>query len=107
MDLPAPVSPVSTFKPAAKFSSAFSMRTTSRTVSEASMGRRSEDGTERPADPGFLVFRRSGVLRGEQRISVAIPTGARIVVAKHGGRGLRFLDNAERKIGLGQPFERF
>ena len=37
MDLPAPVSPVSTFNPAAKFSSAFSMRTMSRTVSEASM----------------------------------------------------------------------
>src|SRR4030095_13210878 len=102
MDWPAPVSPVSTFSPAAKFSSAFSMRTTSRTVSEASMGPRSDDGAERPADPGFPVFRRSGVLGGEQRVGVAIPARAGIIVAEHSGGGLRFLDDAEREIGFGQ-----
>src|ERR1700736_4842678 len=44
--------------------------------------------------------------RLEQRVAVAVPGAARIVVAEHRRGALRFLGEAERQIALGQAMQR-
>src|SRR6478672_875346 len=182
MDLPAPVSPVSTDRPEAKSISSRSMRTMSRMESRASMttvlvfrldtdagglpdalpraagghahanrgdefpprrslglsettrcrrrrwvepacgvkpGRcgRSEFRAdlelargqlgERLADPMALVLIGLDAPLLHEGIGVFIPTAVRKIMTQHGGRGLRFLDYAERHVGFGQPKQRF
>src|SRR6266699_2229329 len=43
---------------------------------------------------------------GEQRIAVLVPFAAGVIVAEHGGRAARLVDDAEREIGFGQPVQR-
>src|ERR1700749_1246777 len=106
MDLPAPVSPVSTFSPGANSSAALSIRTMSRTVRAASIGDSLENLRESFADPGAFVFYRFHMVALQEIISVPVPLAARIVGAQNGGRRLGFVVDAERVIGLGQALQR-
>src|SRR5665213_2733873 len=128
IDLPAPVSPVSTARCPAKSMSSRSIRTMSRIESRESMAWRircdapslktwmagtrpvqflaQPDLLEGPADPGTLVLGRLQAAVFHQRIGVLVPFAVGEIVPEHGGRGLCLLDDAERHIGFGQALER-
>src|SRR5579885_1158197 len=100
MDLPAPVSPVRTFRPGANSSAACSIRTMSRMVSAASTGLdSSEDAADSLTDPGALVFLRLQVAPLQNVIGVLVPARAGIIAPQHGGRGLGFPVQPQAVIG--------
>src|SRR5271154_7325767 len=105
MDLPAPVSPVRTFRPDAKSSVTSSIRTRSRTLSVASIATLERAG-ERPADPGTFIYHRRHVVAHEEIVRILVPRTARIVRAQNSGGGLGLVVNAECVIRLGQPLQR-
>src|ERR1700712_5654051 len=109
MDLPAPVSPVSTASPGENSISSRSIRTMSRIDRRASM--RSEflaeaHSSEGPADIGTFVLARLETARLYKIVSVFVPLAVRKIMPEHGGGGLRLADNPDRHVGLGQPRER-
>src|SRR5262249_46690443 len=57
------------------------------------------------ADPGAFALVRLNALRLHQCISVLVPATFGEVVAEHGGRSLRLVDDTERHIDLGEPQE--
>src|SRR5262245_63104514 len=59
------------------------------------------------ADPGAFALVRLNAPRLHQRISVLVPAAFGEVVAEHGGRSLRLLDDTECHIDLGEPQEGF
>src|SRR3977135_345560 len=110
MDLPAPVSPVSTARPRENSISSRSIRTMSRIERRASMG--DQFLTETQFLEGFGNVR-PGVLgrldtAGLYKIiGVLVPAAVGKIVPEHGSGGLRLADNAARHIGLGDPGQRF
>src|ERR1700682_859525 len=110
MDFPAPVSPVSTARPRENSISSRSIRTMSRIDRRASMRDQFLTEThflEGPGNIGTLILARLETAGLYKIIGVLVPAAVRKVVAKHGGRGLRLADDADRHIGLGQPGQRF
>src|SRR5438309_2957712 len=110
MDLPAPVSPVSTARPRENSISSRSIRTMSRIDRRASMRIQFLAETqflEGPGDIGTLVLVRLETAGLYKIIGVLVPAAVRKIVAKHGGGGLRLADDADRHIGLGEPGQRF
>src|ERR1700722_11662604 len=110
MDLPAPVSPVSTARPRENSISSRSIRTMSRIERRASMRDQFLAETyllEGPGNVGTLILARLETAGLYKIISVLVPAAVRKVVAKHGGGRLRLADDADRHIGLGQPGQRF
>src|ERR1700738_485237 len=110
MDLPAPVSPVSTARPRENSISSRSIRTMSRIERRASMRVQFLTETqflEGPGDIGALVLARLETPGLYKIIGVLVPAAVRKIVPEHGGGGLRLADDADRHIGLGQPGERF
>src|SRR5258708_17368046 len=110
MDLPAPVSPVSTFRPGANSSSACSISTMSRIVSAASTLRLFESlehFVESLTDPGTLVFLGLQIAALENVKGVAIPARAGIVVPQHGGGRLRLAVQAQAVIGFADALQGF
>src|SRR5437879_6247129 len=117
MDLPAPVSPVSTARPRENSISSRSIRTMSRIDRRASMRRlfltaihdvqRTETHLlEGPGNVGPLVLARLETAGLYKIIGVLVPAAVGTIVPKHRGRGLRLADDAERHIGLGEAGER-
>src|SRR3954449_853448 len=117
MDLPAPVSPVSTARPRENSISSRSIRTMSRIDRRASMrskflaathiGQRTETHLlEGPGNIGPLVLARLETTRLYKIIGVLVPAAVRKIVPEHGSRGLRLADDADRHIGLGEAGER-
>src|SRR5882672_11506070 len=110
MDLPAPVSPVSTARPRENSISSRSIRTMSRIDRRASMRDQFLTEThflEGPGNIGTLVLARLETAGLYKIIGVLVPAAVRKVVAKHGGGGLCLADDPDRHIGLGQPGQRF
>src|ERR1700761_7093982 len=110
MDLPAPVSPVSTARPRENSISSRSIRTMSRIERRASMpGKFLAEANllEGPADPGPLILARLETAGLYKIIGVLVPAAVRKIVPKHGRGGLRLADDADGHIGLGQPLQRF
>src|SRR4051812_40502037 len=110
MDLPAPVSPVSTARPRENSISSRSIRTMSRIERRASMENRFLAEThflEGPGDVGTLVLARLETAGLYKIICVFVPAAVRKIVSKHRGGGLRLADDADRHISLGQPCQRF
>src|SRR6185369_15483080 len=110
MDLPAPVSPVSTARPRENSISSRSIRTMSRIERRASMRDLFLAETqflEGPGNVGTLVLARLETAGLYKIIGVFVPAAVRKVVAKHRGGGLRLADDADRHISLGQPRQRF
>src|SRR6202165_4795853 len=110
MDLPAPVSPVSTARPRENSISSRSIRTMSRIERRASMRDLFLAETqflEGPGDVGTLVLARLETAGLYKIIGVLVPAAVRKIVSQHGGGGLRLADDADRHIGLGQPGQRF
>src|SRR3981189_2535521 len=110
MDLPAPVSPVSTARPRENSISSRSIRTMSRIDRRASMRGKFLAEThflEGPGNIGALVFAGLDSTGLYQIIGVLVPLAVRKIVPEHGGGGLRLADDADRHIGLGQPGQRF
>src|ERR1700712_5639014 len=110
MDLPAPVSPVSTARPFENSISSRSIRTMSRIDRRASM--RNEilaeaQFLEGPGDVGALVLARLETAGLYKIVGVFVPLAVRKVVAKHGGGGLRLADDADRHVALGEAHQRF
>src|ERR1700694_838065 len=110
MDLPAPVSPVSTARPRENSISSRSIRTMSRIERRASM--RNQFLTETQFLEGFRdvrtgVFGRLDTTGLYKIIGVLVPAAVRKIVPEHGGRGLRLADDTDRHIGLGEPGQRF
>src|SRR6202165_1385379 len=106
MDLPAPVSPVSTARPRKNSISSRSIRTMSRIDRRASMRDQFLTEThflEGPGNIGTLVLARLETAGLYKIIGVLVPAAVRKVVAKHGGGGLGLADDANRHIGLCQP----
>src|SRR5918993_1170330 len=103
IDLPAPVSPVSTPRPGSNSSSSLSTNTTSLMASCLSIG----PSTLQPA----LALRRSALnafrlFEIDQPVSAVIPDAVRIIRAED-DRGLASLDrDAEREIAFDQPVKR-
>src|SRR2546421_12473518 len=98
MDLPAPVSPVSTFMPGANSSAACSIKTMSRMVSAASTPAclpNLENLMESLTDPGASVFHWFQVAALEDVVGVLVPARTRIVPSQHGGGGLGFAVQAQ------------
>src|SRR5947209_13481167 len=109
MDLPAPVSPVSTARPGENSMSSRSIRTMSRIERRASMRNRFLAETQffkGFGDIGALILARLETAGLYKIISVLVPAAVRKIVPKHGGRGLRLADNADGHIGLGEPGQR-
>src|SRR5689334_24083782 len=109
MDLPAPVSPVSTASPRENSISRRSIRTMSRIDRRASMDEEFLAEThffESPADPGPLILARFETARFYNIIRVLIPLAVWKVMPEHGGRGLRLADDADGHIGFGQALQR-
>src|SRR3979490_2967340 len=103
MDLPAPVSPVSTARPRENSISSRSIRTMSRIDRRASMKHQFLAETqflEGPGNVGTLILARLETAGLYKIIGVLVPAAVRKIVPKHGGSGLRFADHAERPIGL-------
>ena len=71
-------------------------------------GQRSADPqfVESLRDPGARVLMRLEPALLQARIGVLVPDRIGEVVAEHGRRGLRLIDDAEREIGLGEPLQR-
>src|SRR6266850_4755505 len=110
MDLPAPVSPVSTARPRENSISSRSIRTMSRIERRASMRDQFLAETqflEGPGNIGTLILARLETTGLYKIIGVLVPAAVRKVVSKHGGGGLRLADDTDRHIGLGQPRQRF
>src|SRR3981081_2260613 len=110
MDLPAPVSPVSTARPRENSISSHSIRTMSRIERRASMRDQFLAETqflEGPGDVGTLILARLETAGLYKIIGVLVPAAVRKIVSEHGGRGLRLADDTDRHIGLGQPGQRF
>src|SRR6202140_5023028 len=110
MDLPAPVSPVSTASPRENSISSRSIRTMSRIERRASMEGKTLTETqflEGFGDVGARVLARLDSARLYKIIGVFVPGAIRKIVPEHGGGGLRLADDADRHIGLGQPGQRF
>src|SRR3981189_1631425 len=110
MDLPAPVSPVSTARPRENSISSRSIRTMSRIDRRASMRSKFLAEThllEGPGNIGTLVLARLETTRLYKIIGVLVPAAVRKIVPKYGRRRLRLADDADRHIGLGQARQRF
>src|SRR5216684_7236646 len=110
MDLPAPVSPVSTARPRANSISSRSIRTMSRIERRASMRDQFLAETqflEGPGDIGTLILARFETAGLYKIIRVLVPAAVGKIVPEHGGSGLRLADDADRHIGLGEPRQRF
>src|ERR1700720_115453 len=110
MDLPAPVSPVSTARPRENSISSRSIRTMSRIERRASMRIQFLAETqflEGPGDIGTLVLARLETAGLYKIIGVLVPAAVRKIMAQHGGGGLRLADDTDRHIGLGEPGQRF
>src|SRR5471030_3303395 len=105
MDLPAPVSPVSTLRPGANSSAACSIRTMSRMVSAVSTSGpapeafsrkmrptlESENAVESLTDPGAFVFHGLEIAALQDVVGILVPGRAGIIGAQHGGGGLRLI----------------
>src|SRR5260221_7060455 len=110
MDLPAPVSPVSTARPRENSIPSRSIRTMSRIDRRASMPTKFLAEThllEGPGNIGTLILARLETAGLYKIIGVLVPAAVRKIVAKDGGGGLRLADDADRHIGLGEPRQRF
>src|SRR5712692_2610720 len=110
MDLPAPVSPVSTARPRENSISSRSIRTMSRIERRASMRIQFLAETqflEGPGNIGTLVLARLETSGLYKIIGVLVPAAVGKIVPEHGCRSLRLADDADRHIGLGQPGQRF
>src|SRR5258707_8410841 len=110
MDLPAPVSPVSTARPRENSISSRSIRTMSRIDRRASMPTKFLAETyllEGPGNVGTLILARLETAGLYKIIGVLVPAAVRKIVPKYGRRGLRLADDADRHIGLGEPGQRF
>src|ERR1700688_575541 len=110
MDLPAPVSPVSTARPRENSISSRSIRTMSRIDRRASMRAKFLTETyllEGPGNVGTLVLARLETAGLYKIIGVLVPAAVRKIVPEHGGGGLRLADDPDRHIALGQPGQRF
>src|SRR5712671_2486191 len=110
MDLPAPVSPVSTARPRENSISSRSIRTMSRIDRRASMRSKFLPEThflEGPGNIGTLILARLETAGLYKIIGLLVPAAVRKIVPKHGGGSLRFADDADRHIGLGEPGQRF
>src|SRR3982075_3254598 len=110
MDLPAPVSPVSTARPRENSMSSRSIRTMSRIDRRASM--RDDFLTETQFLEGLGDIRTRILARLDSAglykiIGVLVPAAVGKIVPEHGSGGLRLADNADRHIGLGEPGQRF
>src|SRR3954471_17237471 len=109
IDLPAPVSPVSTARPRENSISSRSIRTMSRIDRRASMRGKFLTEThllEGPGNIGPLVLARLETAGLYKIIGVLVPAAVRKIVPEHGSRGLRLTDDADRHIGLGEAGER-
>src|SRR5258706_6637371 len=109
MDLPAPVSPVSTARPRENSISSRSIRTMSRIERRASMRDlflAEAQFLEGPGDVGTLVLARLETAGLYKIIGVLVPAAVRKIVSQHRGGGLRLADDADRHIGFGQPGQR-
>src|SRR5712675_1326242 len=118
MDLPAPVSPVSTARPRENSISSRSIRTMSRIDRRASMrskfltatyiGQRTETQfLEGPGNIGTFVLARLETARLYKIVGVLVPLAVRKIVPKHGRCRLRLADDADRHIALGESVQRF
>src|SRR5258706_7629425 len=110
MDLPAPVSPVSTARPRENSISSRSIRTMSRIERRASMGDQFLAKTqflEGPGDVGTLILARLETAGLYKIIGVLVPAAVGKIVPEHGGGGFRLADHAGRHISLGQTGQRF
>src|SRR3954467_4752840 len=110
IDLPAPVSPVSTARPRENSISSRSIRTMSRIDRRASMRGKFLTEThllEGPGNIGPLVLARLETAGLYKIIGVLVPAAVRKIVPEHGSRSLRLADDADRHIGLGEAGERF
>src|SRR3979490_3282547 len=110
MDLPAPVSPVSTARPRENSISSRSIRTMSRIERRASMRDQFLAETqflEGPGDIGTLILARFETAGLYKIIGVLVPAAVGKIVPEHGSSGLRLADDADRHIGLGKPRQRF
>src|SRR5438477_2834125 len=110
MDLPAPVSPVSTANPRENSISSRSIRTMSRIDRRASMRSlflAEAHFLEGPRNIGALVLVRLHPAGLYKIIGLFVPATVRKIVAKHGGRGLRLADNTDGEIRLGEAEQRF
>src|SRR3954464_15992160 len=109
MDLPAPVSPVSTARPRENSISSRSIRTMSRIDRRASMPEKFLTETqllEGPGNIGTLILARLETAGLYKIIGVLVPAGVRKIVPEHGGGGLRLPDDADRQIAFGKPEQR-
>src|SRR5438552_18159508 len=99
MDLPAPVSPVSTARPRENSISSRSIRTMSRIERRVSMRDLFLSETqflEGPGDVGTLVLARLETAGLYKIIGVLVPAAVGTIVSQHRGRGLRLPDGAGR-----------
>src|SRR6195256_1407906 len=105
MDLPAPVSPVSTARPRENSISSRSIRTMSRIDRRASMRSKFLTEThllEGPGNVGPLVLARLETAGLYKIIGVLVPAAVGKIMPKHCGCGLGLADDAKRHIGLGE-----
>src|SRR6202047_3835846 len=110
MDLPAPVSPVSTASPRENSISSRSIRTMSRIERRASMRNKFLTETqflEGLGNIGALVLARLETAGPYKIIGVLVPGTVGKIMPEHGGGGLCLADDADRHIGLGEPGQRF
>src|SRR5882672_3019258 len=110
MDLPAPVSPVSTARPRENSISSRSIRTMSRIDRRASMRSKFLAEThllEGPGNVGPLILARLETAGLYKIIGVLVPAAVRKIVPKDGRRRLRLADDADRHIGFREPGQRF
>src|SRR5665213_1202512 len=110
MDLPAPVSPVSTARPRENSMSSRSIRTMSRIERRASMKERFLPEAYLPEGPGNvgpLILARLETVGLYKIIGVLVPAAIRKIVAEHRSGGLRLADDPDRHVGLGKPGQRF
>src|SRR6476620_8029843 len=110
IDLPAPVSPVSTARPRENSISSRSIRTMSRIDRRASMRSKFLAEThllEGPGNIGTLVLARLETAGLYKIIGVLVPAAVRKIVPEDGGGGLRLADDADRQIAFGETEQRF
>src|SRR5205085_6018042 len=109
MDLPAPVSPVSTARPRENSISSRSIRTMSRIDRRASMKHQFLAETqflEGPGNVGTRILARLETAGLYKIIGVLVPAAVRKIVPKYGGSGLRLADDTDRHIALGETEQR-
>src|SRR4051812_41397658 len=110
MDLPAPVSPVSTARPRENSISSRSIRTMSRIDRRASMRKQflaEAHLLEGPGNIGTLVLARLETAGLYKIIGVLVPATVRKIVPEDGGGGLRLADDADRHVAFGETEQRF